>query len=850
MVERKLYGKKIEGSIVCYKKEDLKKYEIDFVIVGNENYLADGFVNEVSYDCFGPTKEAAYIESSKAFAKQFMKNNNIPTPVFIICYTKADAFNFLKNNFTKCNKYVIKLDELASGKGVFIPKDLDDALKILHKIYLDRLERTIVIEERLYGEEVSVMAFCNGHDVELMPQIQDHKKIHDNDEGANTGGMGAIGPVQILNNNELNILKLGMEKIVRQLNFKGVLYAGVLKWKDNFHVLEFNCRFGDPETQVVLNLLDSNLYQIMKDCINGNKLNVTWKKDKYCANVVLAHKDYPRRRLKNPVEIKISEKIEDNIKLYWYNTNEDNYHTTGGRVVSVVNISNNLKECLENIYNNTYKIKYDGCYYRRDIGIKYLLSSKLNFKPKVAIIGSSKGTSIKKLLDCKDIDTRLIISNKFSAILIKGQNKKIPTFYLPTTENFYENTINIIDMFEVDIILAVGFMKIFPSFFCDYYKGKLFNIHPSLLPDYGKMYGFDIHKKVFKNQEYSTGCTIHQITAGVDEGRIKLQKQFRIVQKGPEKLKEAVQEKEADALIEFVKLESMKNINYYDTGVDIKKADQFIETIKNEDIGGFCNIEIINGVKFGSTTDGVGTKLELARKYNKYENIGIDLVAMSVNDLIVRGIRPKIFLDYIAMGKINTEVLNKIIVSIKKGCQLAGCKLVGGETAEMPGVYGYNKFDLAGFATGVLENDIFPKVEIKSGCKIYGLPSNGFHSNGFSLIRKILDKYEYDIDEIMKPTKIYTECFDIMKKYEGKLLALAHITGGGLIDNIKRVIPENLYPQINIDFKNEFSWIKEKANLTEIEMLTTFNCGYGIALIFEKDFITDEFTELGQLYEL
>ena len=120
---------KIEGSIRCDKKEDLEKYEIDFVVVGSENYLADGFVNEANYDCFGPTKEAASIESSKAFAKQFMKNNNIPTPEFTICYNKADAFNFLKKNFTKNNKYVIKLDELASGKGVFIPEDLDDALK-------------------------------------------------------------------------------------------------------------------------------------------------------------------------------------------------------------------------------------------------------------------------------------------------------------------------------------------------------------------------------------------------------------------------------------------------------------------------------------------------------------------------------------------------------------------------------------------------------------------------------------------------------------------------------------------------------------------------------------------------
>ena len=244
----------------------------------------------------------------------------------------------------------------------------------------------------------------------------------------------------------------------------------------------------------------------------------------------------------------------------------------------------------------------------------------------------------------------------------------------------------------------------------------------------------------------------------------------------------------------------------------------------------------------------MGTKLDLANKYNRLDNIGIDLVAMCVNDLIVCGIKPLFFLDYIAIDKIDNKKLNIIISSIHKGCLECGAILLGGETAEMPNIYKYNGFDLGGFSVGFLNNDLYPKTElIESGCKLYGLKSNGIHSNGFSLVNKLLKYYDYNIDTLLKPTKIYMECFNIIEKYKDNLLGMAHITGGGLIDNIKRIIPSNLDIKLNIEIKNEFKWIMEKSKMNLNEMMNTFNCGYGIVLIFKKEFINNEFEEIGCL---
>ena len=298
-----------------------------------------------------------------------------------------------------------------------------------------------------------------------------------------------------------------------------------------------------------------------------------------------------------------------------------------------------------------------------------------------------------------------------------------------------------------------------------------------------------------------------------------------------------------------------KLFTYKKSGVNIAAADKFINFIskisskkrgnkKFNNIGGFGSIsDIPNNIKkpkIVACTDGVGTKVEIANLLNKYDTIGIDLVAMSVNDLIVQGAKPILFLDYISINKIDLKKLKSIIKGIAKGCKIADCELVGGETAEMPDTYEKGKFDIAGFAVGIVDKKkILNTSKIKKGDLILAIPSSGVHSNGFSLIRHVLKKKKIDIKkdkflkkELIKPTKIYVN--EILNLIRNNLLnGCANITGGGLADNIKRVIPDKLSADIDLNkikTLNIFNWLK-KNNIPDNEMLKTFNCGVGFCLI-------------------
>ncbi len=300
-----------------------------------------------------------------------------------------------------------------------------------------------------------------------------------------------------------------------------------------------------------------------------------------------------------------------------------------------------------------------------------------------------------------------------------------------------------------------------------------------------------------------------------------------------------------------------KKFTYKKSGVNIKAADKFVDFIstvsskkrgkkKLSNIGGFSSItKIPNNIKkpnIVACTDGVGTKIEIANTLNRFDTIGIDLVAMSVNDLIVQGARPLLFLDYISINKIDLKKLKAIIKGIKKGCDQSECELVGGETAEMPGTYEKGKFDIAGFAVGVVgKNKILNKNKIKKNNLIIAIPSSGLHSNGFSLVRFLLKQKKINIkknkflkSELLKPTKIYVK--EIMKLINNKLInGCANITGGGLSDNIKRIIPDKLCANINlrkIKTSKIFNWLKNNG-ISDKEMLKTFNCGVGFCLIID-----------------
>jgi len=298
-----------------------------------------------------------------------------------------------------------------------------------------------------------------------------------------------------------------------------------------------------------------------------------------------------------------------------------------------------------------------------------------------------------------------------------------------------------------------------------------------------------------------------------------------------------------------------KPFTYKKSGVNIRAADNFVNFIskistkkrgnkKFNNIGGFGSIsdlpKNIKNPKIVACTDGVGTKIEIANLVQKYDTIGIDLVAMSVNDLIVQGAKPIFFLDYISINKIDLTKLKSLIKGIIKGCKMSGCELVGGETAEMPGTYERGKFDIAGFAVGIVDaKKILNKKKIKKNDLILAVPSSGIHSNGYSLIRYLLKKKKINIKknnylktELLKPTKIYVN--EILNLIEKNLLnGCANITGGGLFDNIKRIMPENLCANIDLNkikVTKIFKWIK-KNNISDKEMLKTFNCSVGFCLI-------------------
>ncbi|CAA0096521.1 phosphoribosylformylglycinamidine cyclo-ligase [Zhongshania aliphaticivorans] len=308
---------------------------------------------------------------------------------------------------------------------------------------------------------------------------------------------------------------------------------------------------------------------------------------------------------------------------------------------------------------------------------------------------------------------------------------------------------------------------------------------------------------------------------------------------------------------------SKPSLSYKDAGVDIDAGDALVERIKDvakrtrrpevmSGLGGFGALcQIPTGYKepvLVSGTDGVGTKLKLAMEVGIHDTIGIDLVAMCVNDLLVTGAEPLFFLDYYATGALNVDIATSVVTGIGAGCEQAGCSLVGGETAEMPGMYEGDDYDLAGFCVGVVEKaNIIDGNSVRIGDKLIGVTSSGPHSNGYSLIRKIIEHSGAKLDQafgdstlgqtLLVPTKIYIKpVLRVIKQY--RVNALAHITGGGLLENIPRVLPRNTKAVIDgnsWELPAIFQWLQEQGNVEAREMYRTFNCGIGMVLAVAAD---------------
>lgn len=315
------------------------------------------------------------------------------------------------------------------------------------------------------------------------------------------------------------------------------------------------------------------------------------------------------------------------------------------------------------------------------------------------------------------------------------------------------------------------------------------------------------------------------------------------------------------------KNETNKNLSYQKAGVNIESGNKVVDNIKPHakktsrsgadiNLGSFGGIFDIAACNYNdpvlvAATDGVGTKLKIAFELEQHETIGIDLVAMCVNDLIVQGAEPLFFLDYFATGKLDIETATSVIKGISDGCKIANCALIGGETAEMPGMYNNSHYDLAGFAVGAVERKkILPDTNIKEGDTLLGLASSGIHSNGYSLVRYLINQQNLSLHDpapfnkkvslgetILTPTRIYVKsCLNTIKKE--KIKGLAHITGGGFTENIPRILPQTLSAAIDCtkwQTPDLFLWLQKNGNIDTNEMLKTFNCGIGMVAICDQE---------------
>lgn len=368
------------GKCIDIKEEEISKFckdnKIDLVFIGPEAFLVDGLVDKLEDEgirVFGPRKNAAILEGSKAFSKDFMQKYNIPTAEYEIFNDIEKALEYLKD----CEfPIVIKADGIAAGKGVVIPKNYKEAKNSLEEIMLhkkfDNAGNTIVIEEFLKGEEFSLMAFVSGEKVYPMKIAQDHKRAFDGDKGLNTGGMGVYMPIKNISDTDIEeaiekiLIPTAKAMLYEGREFKGILFAGLMKTKSGIKTIEYNVRFGDPESEIVLQSLNTSLYDISNAIIDGKDIEIEWN-NKARVGVVIASKGYPED-YKKGYEIKGLENLTS--KIYHMGTIEKDgkIYTNGGRLLLICEEDDNLENAIFKVYESVKKIECDNIFYRKDIG--------------------------------------------------------------------------------------------------------------------------------------------------------------------------------------------------------------------------------------------------------------------------------------------------------------------------------------------------------------------------------------------------------------------------------------------------------------------------------------------------
>jgi phosphoribosylamine--glycine ligase/phosphoribosylformylglycinamidine cyclo-ligase len=619
-----------------------------------------------------------------------MQRNHLPTARFAVF---ADYHNACEHLRSVPYPVVIKASGLAAGKGVVLPDSLEEGLEDLQEIMVKgqfgNAGDEVVIEERLQGEEVSLLAFCDGKNLSVMPPSQDHKRLLDNDKGPNTGGMGAYAPAPCLTQNQIqNVVKTILQPTVDGMfmegsPFVGVLYAGLMLTKDGIRVLEFNARFGDPETQVILPLLKSDLLEIFEACTKGtlNDIQIHWSNETSVC-VVLASGGYPENLLTG-FPIKGLDTPIENGMVFHAGTSLEGLQlvNSGGRVLGVTCWNSTLRSAIEHAYHAVTRISFAGMQYRSDIAQKGL---------KVA----NNATSYQS-----------------AGVDIEAGNR------------------------------AVLLMK------------------EAVQSTYNK-----------------------RVLAGVGS---------------------------------FGGLFDASNLGSQPVLV--------------------------------ASTDGVGTKVELAARLGRLTGIGKDIVNHCINDILVQGAHPLFFLDYFATAKLNPDMVAEIVAGMASACRESGSVLLGGETAEMPGVYHNQAFDVAGTIVGVVERQKIPPdlAAMQPGDLLLGFASSGPHTNGYSLIRKICQDHDMFVsrqelksnlaDALLASHRSY---LNVIQPTLPLIKGLAHITGGGFIENIPRALPENLQPIIDLTtwpIPPLFQWLQAQGGIDPMEMFHIFNMGIGMVAVASPD---------------
>ena len=689
---------------------------VNLVVPGPEAPLVDGiegYFREAGIPCFGPSKEAARLEGSKTYSKDFMKKYNVPTAAYenFSDYDKAVAYVDSIDH-----DVVIKATGLAAGKGVIIPQNKAEAKDALKEIMVDKAFGSagseVVIEELLLGDELSVLTFCDGYTIRSLPLAQDHKRIFDGDQGPNTGGMGCYAPTNIATKElteliDKEILEPTIAGMRRERQpFRGVLFTGLMITSSGPKVLEYNVRFGDPETQTVLPLLspDTDLAEIMLACANGYLDNCHLSvENKYSATVVLAAGGYPGSYAKGTTMTVQTPPHGSTIFHAGTKLDGDQLKTSGGRVIAINSVGDSLRSAVDAAYAALASkvIDFDGMFYRKDIAHRAFRETN-----KAAMTYAQAGVDIQAGNDFVDRIKKAVASTKRP-----GADAQIGGF-----------------------------------------GGEL----------------------------------------------------------------------------------------------DLSQC-------------GFPGSPILVGA-----IDGVGTKLMIAQAMRKHDTVGIDLVAMNVNDLIVQGATPLMFLDYYGCSKLDLAMASSFVEGVAEGCRQAGCALVGGETAEMPGMYQAEDYDAAGCAVGaVAKESMLPRLDaMVEGDILIGLGSSGVHSNGFSLVRRIIQAANLSYTStapwdpsttvgasLLTPTRIYVRALlPILSQVKG----LAHITGGGLVENVPRMLPASLAASIEFgkwDIPPVFRWLKTAGNVAPGEMVRTFNSGIGMIIAVDAahvDAVTSSLASSGE----